>query len=437
MKVNYLYVIITTVIIIAVVMFKYDHTEDPFQGDQQQIRSSYLSARSLNIANVNENDSPTKMLSKNINSEKKADAKTERTTVTSVLYDKFYDKKKSENSFFWLIKNGINHSDATETLRDLRRSGGGWLYSIELIKMFNEQGPVSDINTSLILKIITDAYEGGSYADGDFSVAKNNKSIQIQDFLKLQLEAPQGKRSFYETLRNADILDQGDLLYQLVSGALDTHSSLLSEPESYKYKLKYSQYLPEQLEDNLKTINALSNEKREKLSSLVYKSIGDFSDNTLVVMNEEVKEQYRIFLNENRIEVPIYIDENEQEEVVFDSEEEMNDWIEKSRGDVSEHQQKSAMLIERLNAQMTLEKVTDSQQYLYQYALTTESIAELLVIMQNQIEESFLNDNNDGFSKFSRSYELKHKLETKLLDPLLTPPQKKEIESALDTYFDI
>ena len=358
--------------------------------------------------------------------------------VSSMLYKKFYDEKKSNQIFSWIKLNGLNHPDSTKKLREFRKSGGGWLYSIDLIKIINEDESVSDLNTSLVLKIITDSYEGGVYSDGSFSIAKNNKDIEIQNFLKLQLEEPKGEASFYEALRNADILDQGYSLYQLIDIALQEHGDLLDESAIYKYKIKYSQNLPVQLQTNLEKINSLPKKKQKELSYLIYDSINSFSDNSLVVMTEEVKEQYQKFLNENKTQVPIFTDEQDQlKELNFESLTEVEKWQKKNQEAVSQYQQKAERFIENLSSQMILDNISDKQAYLYQYALNTDSVAETLVILQQQVEEASLNENDDSFSKFSNSDELKYKLENKLSDPSLTSQQKEEIRSAIDTYFDI
>lgn len=358
--------------------------------------------------------------------------------VSSMLYNKFYDEKKSNQIFSWIKLNGLNHPDSAKKLRELRKSGGGWLYSIDLINILNENESVSDLNTSLALKIITDSYEGGNYSDGSFSIAKNKKDIEIQNFLKQQLEKPKGEASFYEALRNADILDQGYALYQLIDVALKEHGNLLDESAIYKYKIKYSQNLPVQLQTNLEKINSLPKEKQKEVSYLIYDSINSFSDNSLVVMTEEVKEQYQKFLNENKTQVSIFTDEQDQlKELNFESLTEVEEWQKKNQEVVSQYHQNAEKFIENLSSQMILDNVSDKQTYLYQHALNTDSVAETLVILQQQVEEASLNENDDSFSKFSNSHELKYKLENKLSDPSLTSQQKEEIRSAIDTYFDI
>jgi len=434
MKKSYFYLLLATVTLIIVAIF-IQYNQNGQHYTDSLLSKSDTSISASNSPNGSEYFQKSKIPDKHHTPEITSDFKGKK-TVSLMLYEKFYDKKKSEQLFIWLKKNGLNHPDAIKKLRDLRRSGGGWIYSIELINMLSNND-VTDINTSLILKIITDAYQGGSYADGDFSTPKNNKDSQIQDFLRQQLEVPKGKASFYEALRNADIIDQGDSLYEFIEEVLDKNHNLLNETAIYKYKLKYSHNLPEQLQHNLKFINSLPQEKQTELASLIYDSIDSFSDNPLVVMTEETKEQYQNFLDKNKVDVPIYIDGDTEEELTFETVAEMNDWLSKNQEADNQYQQKTQLFIERLNAKIKLDMVTDKQEYLYQYALNTESIAESIAILQYQVEEASLDDNNESFSKFSNSHELKYKLESGLSDPSLTPSQQKEIKLALETYFDI
>ena len=104
--------------------------------------------------------------------------------------------------------------------------------------------------------------------------------------------------------------NQGYALYQLIDVALKEHGNLLDESAIYKYKIKYSQNLPVQLQTNLEKINSLPKEKQKEVSYLIYDSINSFSDNSLVVMTEEVKEQYQKFLNENKTQVSAQIQQD-------------------------------------------------------------------------------------------------------------------------------
>ena len=353
--------------------------------------------------------------------------------ILSSILDKKIDKNKSRKIWGWLQQNGFDHPDSLEQLLNLRRSGGGWLYYSELADSLNLSN-IPDDAASLVIKILTDSYEGGNWRDGNFNIASNEKDIIIQNALRSQLNNPKGKLSYYEALINADTIASGYDLYNIVDASIKINGGSIGIKDSYSIRLKYSMNLPDILVTNIAEINGLSAENQNFLRGSIYEIARSSIDSEKTVYDDALKRELKIFLDNNKvvIDAPEPIPEEGYE---FRSLDELNKWKKEYETSMTKQQSQISEYAKWIEAYAVSEGVLDIDSYIYNRALTTSSIPEKIAIIQAQAIKAAETSDDDGFLLYSQNSDLKHQLREALNQPSTDQAMKDEIQYALETYF--
>jgi len=205
----------------------------------QDISGKYIKEMQMDSNMTNTENNITKVLTKEINSPMKATEQlNERTRIPKEYTVPLVNETRSKQVWSELVSLNFSSSRADTLLDILRKEKMGEILYEDIALKLNE-GTLSDKITTTLIKILTDAYEGGNFGDNTYFFPKNKKDGVIQSAMRQQLMNPRGKQSLMITM---------DLLYYLEGGnqtdilenTIETHSNLLSETERLQYRLHYA-----------------------------------------------------------------------------------------------------------------------------------------------------------------------------------------------------
>lgn len=413
-------IIVTVVITLAAVFFTIfnvftrEKTNDTENIDMSKIKST----ESLNVSN----ESSIK------------DKREREMNVLSSILEKKSNINAAKISWDWLIENGFNSKESIKHLIELRKNGGGWIYYSELANIITSK-TVSDEPSSLIFKILTDVYEGGDWQSGDFNLPQNEKDNIIQDVLRFEINNPSGKMTFFEALRNADILESGYNLYHMTSNAIDRNSNIITIENSYRIKLKYSRNMYEILTKNISNINKLSLEEQYKIRPSIYETVKYHIDSEEITYDKNLQLELKLFLDNNKVQIKQLTTALEDEHE-FKSIDEFNKWNQSHKEENLKRQLQTHEYVAWVEAYGVSEGAQNINDYLYNHAVSTKSITEKLAIIQLQVEKASRESNSENLILYTKSPYLKSQLQASLNDQNINNDLKNEINYFLQNVFD-
>jgi hypothetical protein len=241
--------------------------------------------------------------------------------------------------------------------------------------------------------------------------------------------------TYLEALRNADILENGYNLYHIINDSIIENPKLISIEDSYRIKLKYSRNLYDILTNNISSINKLPLEDQYRIRPSIYETIKTHINNEETSYYKNLQSELKLFLDNNKItiEQPTTILEDEHE---FTSIEEFNSWKQNHGKENLTQQLQIHEYVAWVEAYGVSEGAQNINDYLYNHAVSTQSITEKLAIIQSQVEKSSRESNPENLTAYTQSPYLKSQLQAALNDPNISDALKDEVNYFLGNIFD-
>jgi len=219
-----------------------------------------------------------------------------------------YDIEMINSLWKELLNEGLDNPTKLQViLKKLRRSGAGWVLYKEFADLIS-QNTLDDKSVSYIIKILTDAYEGGSFDKNTYQNPKNDKDLIIQSVMLQQLQNPAGIKSLKISLDLLYMLkERGDSRTELLEETLNNYNELLGQSVVLDYRLHYS----DSLERLSEIINNLNNQESDKIKYAFPVLFKNIYSSTLLIENGLANDEYaqdalKTFLKKNTISFENY-----------------------------------------------------------------------------------------------------------------------------------
>lgn len=309
----------------------------------------------------------------------------------------------------WTQLEEINfkYPDSKELMFKLLSENAGFVIYNNIIDKINSRELNDEVVVDLV-RILTDAYEGGSLDEATYHIAKNIKDEKIQILMREQLQNPVGKETLLKVMDLLYFLEDGDNL-NLLEDVIHANLSLLSDNEKLEYRLHYAASNIEKFSEIINNLNSLENKE----------DTGHYNTAFFIGLSEFIGDGYNKLSDEaSQTAVKTYLENNLIYEKDFTNAPnitEYGNWL-------------------RAYAATSGEKDLDA--YLYEQALHSDDPIKIIATLDNLMSEDELESSRlKAFDRLVKDDGIKQSLRDSLADPNLSDEIRNEIKYSLAFYF--
>ncbi len=317
-----------------------------------------------------------------------------------------YNKKIVQTLWAQLEAINFKYPDSKELMFKLLSENAGFVIYSNIIDKINSRELNDEVVVDLV-RILTDAYEGGSLDEGTYHIAKNVKDEKIQALMREQLQNPVGKETLFKVMDLLYFLEEGDNL-NLLEEVINANLGMLSENEKLDYRLHYAASNSEKFSEIINSLNS-SNPNKGHYNTTFFQGLSEFVGSGYNKLSDEASQTaVKTYLENN----PVY----EEGSTNVPNMTEYGNW---------------------LRAYAAVDGKNELDNYLYEQALRSEDPIKIIATIDNLMDEEELeSDRRKVFDKLVQNEGIQETLKSSLTDPNISDVIKSEIKYSLAFYFE-
>jgi hypothetical protein len=312
-----------------------------------------------------------------------------------------------------LLTESSDLKEYSDLLFNLREANGGWILYEEIAQKLDSHY-FSDSTSEYLLRILLDAYEGGSRESGAYHIPKNNKDELIQEVMRNQLSNPKGKKSFRNVLGHLYYFepDGGNEIFE---EKMSQHPNLLTTEEKLDLRLGYASSDPEKLATIISNVTGKSDSKSvqgvilEKLNEVLIVTHNDLLNKE----NENLRFSLFYYLEKNPVDLTGY-----------------------NKGSLDEREKLKSEYAEWVWAYGAASGEKDLDKYFYERVQEEKNSVKLLALINYQMSRIQIIDSTKEVNRILDNNEVKNTLKSALSNTNTDQLTKQQINNIMRNYYN-